>query len=380
MSILGPRSAAQVVVAFRLGLLTLTRRNEPEVSSCLLTISKDRDRPRVDEGKLTILGIDQPRSRFTITNSSAMKLISVLTPCYNEAENVEALYEAVRSVFAKLPQYRYEHLFIDNASKDRTAEILRAIASRDKNVKVILNTRNFGHIRSPYHALMQTNGDAVVAMAADFQDPPEMIPQFLEKWEQGHKVVMAVKEASREHRIMYALRERYYGLLARIANVEIVQNATGFGLYDRVVVNALRGIADPYPFFRGLIAEIGYHVERIPFTQPRRARGLTSQNFYSLYDVAFLGIVNHSKVPLRLATMIGFGLASLSLLVAFGYLVAKLLFWNRFTLGIAPMVIGFFFLSAVQLLFIGIVGEYIGSIYTQVRNHPHVFEQERINF
>jgi polyisoprenyl-phosphate glycosyltransferase len=309
-----------------------------------------------------------------------MKLISVLTPCYNEAENVEALYEAVRSVFAKLPQYRYEHLFIDNASKDRTAEILRSIASRDKNVKVILNTRNFGHIRSPYHALMQTSGDAVVAMAADFQDPPEMIPQFLEKWEQGHKVVMAVKEASREHRIMYALRERYYGLLARIANVEIVQNATGFGLYDCVVVNALRGIEDPYPFFRGLIAEIGYHVERIPFTQPRRARGLTSQNFYSLYDVAFLGIVNHSKVPLRLATMIGFGLASLSLLVAFGYLVAKLLFWNRFTLGIAPMVIGFFFLSAVQLLFIGIVGEYIGSIYTQVRNHPHVFEQERINF
>lgn len=309
-----------------------------------------------------------------------MKLISVLTPCYNEAENVEALYEAVRSVFAKLPQYRYEHLFIDNASKDRTAEILRAIAARDKNVKVILNTRNFGHIRSPYHALMQTSGDAVVAMAADFQDPPEMIPQFLEKWEQGHKVVMAVKEASREHRIMYALRERYYGLLARIANVEIVQNATGFGLYDRVVVNALRGMKDPYPFFRGLIAEIGYHVERIPFTQPRRARGITSQNFYSLYDVAFLGIVNHSKVPLRLATMIGFALASLSLLVAFGYLVAKLLFWNRFTLGIAPMVIGFFFLSAVQLLFIGIVGEYIGSIYTQVRNHPHVFEQERINF
>ena len=309
-----------------------------------------------------------------------MKLISVLTPCYNEEENVEALYEAVRSVFATRPQYRYEHLFIDNASKDRTAEILRAIAARDKNVKVILNTRNFGQVRSPYHALLQTSGDAVVAMAADFQDPPEMISQFLEKWEQGHKVVMAVKEASREHRIMYALRKWYYGLLARIANVEIVQNATGFGLYDRVVVDALRRMEDPYPFFRGLIAEIGYHVERIPCTQPRRARGITSQNFYSLYDVAFLGIVNHSKVPLRLATMIGFGLASLSLLVAFGYLVAKLLFWNRFTLGIAPMVIGFFFLSVVQLLFIGIVGEYIGSIYTQVRNHPHVFEQERINF
>ena len=180
-----------------------------------------------------------------------MKLISVLTPCYNEEENVEALYEAVRSVFATRPQYRYEHLFIDNASKDRTAEILRAIAARDKNVKVILNTRNFGQVRSPYHALLQTSGDAVVAMAADFQDPPEMISQFLEKWEQGHKVVMAVKEASREHRIMYALRKWYYGLLARIANVEIVQNATGFGLYDRVVVDALRRMEDPYPFFRG---------------------------------------------------------------------------------------------------------------------------------
>ena len=309
-----------------------------------------------------------------------MKLISVLTPCYNEAENVQALYEAVRSVFAKLPQYRYEHLFIDNASKDRTAEILRAIASRDKNVKVILNTRNFGHIRSPYHAMLQTTGDAVIGMAADFQDPPEMIPEFLEKWEQGHKVVMAVKETSKESRIMYAIRERYYRLLARIANVEIVQNATGFGLYDRVVVDSLRRIDDPYPFFRGLIAEIGYDVERIPFAQPRRARGLTSQNFYSLYDIAFLGIVSHSKVPLRLATMVGFALALLSLFAAFGYLTAKLLFWNRFTVGIAPILISFFFLSAVQLIFIGIVGEYIGTIYTQVRHHPHVFERERINF
>jgi len=309
-----------------------------------------------------------------------MKLISVLTPCYNEAENVEALYEAVRSVFAKLPQYRYEHLFIDNASKDRTAEILRAIASRDKNVKVILNTRNFGHIRSPYHAMLQTTGDAVIGLAADFQDPPEMIPEFLEKWEQGHKVVMAVKETSKESRVMYAIRERYYRLLARIANVDIVQNATGFGLYDRVVIDSLKRIDDPYPFFRGLIAEIGYDVERIPFTQPRRARGLTSQNFYSLYDIAFLGIVSHSKVPLRLATMVGFALALLSLFAAFGYLIAKLLFWTRFTVGIAPILIGFFFVSAVQLIFIGIVGEYIGTIYTQVRNHPHVFERERINF
>jgi polyisoprenyl-phosphate glycosyltransferase len=309
-----------------------------------------------------------------------MKLITVLTPCYNEEENVGPLYEAVKAVFANLPQYRYEHLFIDNASTDRTAEILRQLAARDETVKVILNVRNFGHIRSPYHALLQARGDAVVAMAADFQDPPAMITRFVERWEAGFKVVMAVKEVSRENQLMFAIRQRYYRMLARIANVQIVENATGFGLYDRVVVEALRVMDDPYPFFRGQIAEIGYEVARIPFDQPRRARGVSSQNFYSLYDLAFLGIVSHSKVPLRLATMLGFAMAALSLVVALGYLVAKLLFWTRFTLGLAPILIGFFFLSSVQLLFVGIVGEYIGSIFTHVKKIPLVFEKERINF
>jgi polyisoprenyl-phosphate glycosyltransferase len=309
-----------------------------------------------------------------------MKLITVLTPCYNEEENVGPLYEAVKAVFAELPQYRYEHLFIDNASQDRTATILRDLASRDANVKVILNTRNFGHIRSPYHALMQARGDAIVAMAADFQDPPPMIRQFVQLWESGYKVVMAVKEVSRENRLMFAIRQRYYGTLARIANVQIVENATGFGLYDRVVVEALREMNDPYPFFRGLIAEIGYDVARVPFDQPRRVRGVSSQNFYSLYDLAFLGIVSHSKVPLRLATMLGFAMGTLSLLVAFGYLIAKLLFWPRFTLGVAPILIGFFFLSSVQLFFVGIVGEYIGSMFTHMKKIPLVFEKERINF
>ena len=309
-----------------------------------------------------------------------MKLITVLTPCYNEEENVEPLYEAVKAVFADLPQYRYEHIFIDNASRDQTAAILRGLAGRDANVKVILNTRNFGHIRSPYHALMQARGDAVVAMAADFQDPPAMIRQFIDRWESGYKVVMAVKEVSRENRLMYAIRQRYYGMLARIANVQIVENATGFGLYDRVVVEALRAMDDPYPFFRGLIAEIGYDVARVPFDQPRRVRGVSSQNFYSLYDLAFLGIVSHSKVPLRLATMIGFAMGALSLVVALGYLIAKLLFWPRFTLGVAPILIGFFFLSSVQLFFVGIVGEYIGSMYTHIKKIPLVFEKERINF
>jgi len=309
-----------------------------------------------------------------------MKLISVLTPCYNEEANVEPLYEAVKAEFSKLPHYRYEHLFIDNASTDGTARILREIAGRDKNVKVILNTRNFGHIRSPYHGLMQTTGDAAIGIVADFQDPVELIPVFLSKWEEGYKVVMSVKEVSKESRLLFALRERYYGLLRRIANVQIIQNATGAGLYDRVVIEALRRMDDPYPFFRGLIAEMGFEVSTIPYQQPRRLRGVSSQNFYSLFDVAFLGIVSHSKIPLRLATMLGFAMATLSLLVAVGYLLAKLIFWTRFSLGIAPILIGFFFISSVQLFFVGIVGEYIGTIFTHVKRMPLVFERERINF
>jgi polyisoprenyl-phosphate glycosyltransferase len=309
-----------------------------------------------------------------------MKLISVVSSCYNEEENVEPLYEAVKAIFAQLPQYRYEHILVDNASKDRTAEKLRAIAARDPNVKVILNTRNFGHIRSPYHAIMQSSGDAVIGMASDFQEPPELIPEFLRKWEEGFRIVLGVKEQASESGVFYAIRDRYYRTLGKIAEIEIVRQATGFGLYDRSVVEALRRLNDPYPFFRGLLAEVGYEVARVPFKQAARKRGVTSQNFYTLYDIAFLGIVNHSKVPLRLATMTGFATAVLSLLVALGYLVYKLMFWQQFTVGIAPLVIGMFFLSSVQLFFVGIVGEYIGSIYTQVRNHPHVFEKERINF
>jgi glycosyltransferase involved in cell wall biosynthesis len=309
-----------------------------------------------------------------------MKLISVVSSCYNEEENVEPLYEAVKAIFAQLPQYRYEHVLIDNASKDRTAERLRGLAARDANVKVILNTRNFGHIRSPYHGIMQATGDAVIGMASDFQDPPELIRDFLEKWEAGYRIVLGVKEQAAEAGLFYAIRGRYYRTLGRIADIEIVQQATGFGLYDRTVVEALRRLNDPYPFFRGLLAEVGYEVARVPFRQAPRRRGVTSQNFYTLYDIAFLGIVNHSKVPLRLATMIGFATAILSLFLALGYLIYKLVFWQEFTLGVAPLVIGLFFLSSVQLFFVGIVGEYIGSIYTQVRNHPHVFEKERINF
>ena len=307
-------------------------------------------------------------------------LISIVTPCYNEEGNAREMYEAIRAIFAGLPQYRYEHIFIDNGSKDGTPRILRELAAGDANVKVILNTRNFGHVRSGYYALLQTSGEAVIALACDFQDPPELIPEFLRRWAAGSKVVLGVKESSDESGLFYALRDRYYRTLARIADIELVRQSTGFGCFDKSVIEALRRIDDPYPYFRGLIAEIGHEPSIVPYRQPARTRGLSSQNFYTLYDLAFLGIVNHSKVPLRLATMTGFASAAISLLVALCYLIYKLLFWTQFTLGIAPILIGFFFLTSVQLFFIGIVGEYIGSIYTHVRHHPHVFEKDRINF
>ena len=312
--------------------------------------------------------------------STSRRLITIVTPCFNEESNAREIYSAVKDIFRALPQYDYEHLFIDNGSKDATAEILRTLAAADPAVKVILNTRNFGQVRSGYHALLQSQGDATIGMAADFQDPPELIPRFLEQWEAGYKIVLGVKEQAEEHGLFYAVRGQYYRMLRRIAETEIVHQATGFGLYDHAVVDAVRRIDDPYPFFRGLLAEIGYEAARIPYKQPLRKRGVTSQNFYTLYDIAFLGIVHHSKVPLRLATMVGFAMAALSMLAALGYLVAKLLFWNQFELGLAPILIGFFFISAVQLFFVGILGEYIGSIWTHVRRHPHVFEKERLNF
>ena len=309
-----------------------------------------------------------------------MKSITVVTPCYNEEENVRAMYEEVKRVFAGLPAYRYEHLFIDNASTDRTPDILRALAAEDHGVKVIINTRNFGPVRSPVYGLLQGRGNAVIGLACDFQDPPTMIPQFLEAWEKGAKIVLGVKAGSEENRAMYAVRSSYYSVLARMADLEVVREATGFGLFDESVIEMMRRIADPYPFLRGLVAEIGHDMVRIPYRQPERRHGVSKINFYALYDVAFQGIVSHSKVPLRIATLTGFATAALSMLVALGYLVAKLLFWNQFSLGIAPILIGFFFLSSVQLFFVGVVGEYVGSIYTQVKNRPLVFEKERINF
>lgn len=309
------------------------------------------------------------------------KKITVVTACYNEEENIENVYEEVKRVFdEQLPQYTYEHLFIDNSSQDKTVDILRKIASFDKNVKVIVNSRNFGHIRSPYHGLIQADGDAVISIVADLQDPPEMIPGMVKKWESGAHVVVAVKKESRENPVMFRIRKLYYGILKKLSDVEIIQNYTGFGLYDKIIVDILRSIPDPYPFFRGLIAEIGFKVERIPYTQPRREKGITKNNFYTLYDMGILGIISNSKVPLRIATFLGFVLSVLSLITGITFFVFKILFWDTFQAGIAPMLIGNFFLFGVMLFFIGILGEYVGAIYTQVLARPRVYEAERINF
>jgi glycosyltransferase involved in cell wall biosynthesis len=311
---------------------------------------------------------------------TAVPLLTILTPCFNEEANVGEVYQQVKAVMATLPAYDYEHLFIDNASKDRTVEILRELAATDRRVKVIVNTRNFGHVRSPVHGLLTARGDAVQTCVADLQDPPELIPQFVRRWEEGYKVVVGIKTGSRESRHMFFVRRLYYWLIGHLSEFELIPNFTGFGLYDRDVLEHLRETNDQYPYFRGLVSDFGYERAEIEYVQPARERGVTKNNFYSLYDIAMLGITNHSKVPLRIATMAGFAISVLSLLVALGYLIAKLLFWNELQLGVAPLLIGIYFFGALQLFFIGILGEYIGSIHTQVHKRPLVVEKERINF
>jgi glycosyltransferase involved in cell wall biosynthesis len=314
-----------------------------------------------------------------INDVNKKKLISIVTPCYNEEDNIDELCQRIQDVMQTQP-YDYEHICIDNCSTDQTVRKIKEKAATDKRIKLIVNARNFGHIRSPFHAILQSNGDACVLIASDLQDPPEMITEFIHKWEQGYKTVLAVKPESEESSIMFGLRKIYYRLITRISEVPLIQNATGAGLFDKVVIDILRKINDPYPYFRGLLCEIGFPVAVVPFKQPRRQRGITKNNFYTLYDIAMLGITNHSKVPLRLMAMGGFALSILSLFVAMCFFVAKLMFWNSFQLGTAPILIGIFFFGAVQTFFIGMLGEYIGSIHTQVRNMPLVTELERVNF
>jgi polyisoprenyl-phosphate glycosyltransferase len=309
-----------------------------------------------------------------------MKRISIVTACFNEEGNVRELYERVRNVFEKLPQFTYEHIFIDNASTDGTVAVLRELAANDRNVKVIINRRNFGHIRSPHHALTQAQGDAVMSIVADLQDPPELIPGFLEKWTNGFKVVLGVKKTSQEPRLFFFLRTIYYRLLARLTDVELVQHATGFGLYDREFIDLMRSLNDPYPYTRGLVAEFGFECATIPYDQPNRTHGVTKNNFFTLYDLAMVGITSHTKLPLRLATLMGFGLSALSLVVALLYFFYKLVFWNSFPVGMAPVVIGLFFALSVQLFFLGVLGEYILVIHIRSMRRPLVVERERINF
>jgi len=308
------------------------------------------------------------------------RMLSVISPCYNEEANVAELYRRLCDVFVRYPEYEFECVFIDNASTDNTVGVLKAIAASDKRVKIIVNTRNFGHIRSPYWGVMQTSGDATIYLASDLQDPPELIPQFIEAWQEGYKVVLATKPVSKTNPLMHRLRKAYYRVLDGISDVSIVKDTTGFGLYDKVVLDQVREINDPYPYFRGLICELGYEVKTISFNQPRRLRGISKNNFYSLYDTAMLGVVSHSLVPIRLASFVGFSLGLLSVLAALLFLALKLLYWDSFPIGIAPIVIGMFLMFGILLFFIGILGEYIGSIHTSVQRRPIVVERERVNF
>jgi glycosyltransferase involved in cell wall biosynthesis len=295
-----------------------------------------------------------------------MKLISVVTPAYNEEENVQDVYLRTKAVFDALRHYRYEHIFIDNASTDRTVEILKEIAHEDKRVKIIVNTRNFGHIRSPYYGLLQAQGDAAILLFCDLQDPPELLKTFLEHWEQGKKMVLGVKTESNESAVFFLIRKLYYHLVTRLSGTKLVKNFTGFGLYDQSIIKVLRTIEDPYPYFRGLVLEVGPEPTLVPYHQEARKRGISKNNFYTLYDIAMLGITSHSKVPIRIATMLGFLLSGLGFLISLSYLIAKLLFWDTFPAGMAPILIGGFTFLSVQLFFIGLLGEYIASIHTIV--------------
>lgn len=310
-----------------------------------------------------------------------MPLLSIIAGCYNEAENVGELHARISTVMQRdLPQYDYEIILIDNDSTDQTVALLKQIALKDRHLKIIVNNRNFGPLRSTTHVLLQAKGDAVIAMASDLQDPPEMIPVFVGKWQAGCKIVLAQKTNTHDGFMLALARDWYYKIITTLSAVVLDRDVTGFGLYDRRVIEDIRRVDDAQPYIRGLICDLGYDRELIPFSQPERKRGLSKMNFYPLWDLAMLGITNHSKIPIRLATFVGLGVSALSFIISAAYLVYKLLFWNSFQMGIAPLVIGMFFLGAVQLVFIGVLGEYIGSIHTQVVRRPLVIERERINF
>lgn len=310
------------------------------------------------------------------------KKISIVTPTYNEEDNIRVIINKVRDLFdLSLTHYDYEHIIIDNCSTDQTEKVLKEICLKDKRIKVILNSRNFGHIRSPAYAMKLAQGDAVISLVADLQDPPELIPEFLKIWEKGeHLMVLGVKKSSEELPLIFLMRKMYYYIVTKLADVELVKNFTGFGLYDKKIIDIVRKIDDPYPYWRGLICEIGFTKFLYPYDQPVRKRGITKNNFYTSYDIAMLGITTHSKIPLRLCAICGIITTFMSTMVAISLGIAKLLNWDELNLGTAPIVISIFFFASVQLLAIGLIGEYIGNIQTQILKRPLVVEHERINF
>ena len=310
-----------------------------------------------------------------------MKKISITGGCYNEAGNIEELYTRCLAVLKKFPQYDYEFVLADNCSTDNTRDVLRTLAARDPKFKVILNANNFGHIRSPFNALLNASGDAAVSMCTDLQEPPEVLEQFIREWENGAKVVCGVRSGTKAGFVLECFRRLYYKFLATVAPDEhLIPRFTGFGLYDRKFVDVVRDLHDPLPYLRGIIAELGFDYKAIEYTQPKRRAGKSKNNFYSLYDYAMIGITSYSKVVMRLATFAGFIIGGLSLVAAIVYLVLKLMYWDRFSAGVAPMVIGMFFLGALQLFFIGFLGEYVLSINSRVLDRPLVVEEERLNF
>ncbi len=312
-----------------------------------------------------------------------MKKISILIPCYNEVENVELMSEEVVNVLQEaLPQYDYELLFIDNCSTDGTRDVLEKICAKNTKIKAIFNVTNFGQFNSPFHGMCQTTGDCTISMCCDFQDPVELIPRMVEKWEKGHKIVSGIKTSSKESGFIYFLRTCYYKMIKNMSTVKMIEHFTGFGLYDKTFITLLKELDDPIPFLRGIVAEygVGFNMIEIEYEQAKRRAGKTHNNFYSLYDAAMLSFTSYTKVGLRLATLLGFVIGILSFIVAFVYFVLKLLYWDRFAAGYVPMTIGIFLLGSIQLFFIGFLGEYILNINTRVINRPVVVEEKRINF
>lgn len=310
-----------------------------------------------------------------------MKLISVLIPCYNEEENVVPMSEAIVKLFhTELSNYDYELIFIDNDSKDNTRALLRKVCAANSHIKAIFNTKNFGQFNSPYYGILQTHGDCTISMVCDFQDPIELIPQYIREWENGYKIVIGIKTSSKENPIMYRLRSVYYKFVKKFSDVEQIEHFTGSGLYDRDFVEVLRKLDDPTPFLRGIVAELGYKRKEIPYEQPKRRAGKTHNNLYRLYDAAMLSITSYTKVGLRLCTFFGVITGGISFLIGIIYLIMKLIYWNNFQAGMAPVLIGIFMLGAIQLFFIGMIGEYVLSINQRVMKRPLVIEEERINF